>query len=99
MMELLKLSREVVLIAPLSGDRLRDVADKLSSLEGRRTEERDEKDFFVARLARGLDAMVLSKLQNEWCLSRAYIKSSCHPAEMAGGRAIEEVEEFEELKE
>lgn len=53
---------------------------KESGLERCVSAECDGEAFVVARLAKGLHAAVFSKLQNEWCLSRANIKSSNHPA-------------------
>ena len=70
-----------------------DASVRESRLEGRRMEDCDGKAFVVARLAKGLDAMVFSRLKNEWCLSRAYIKSSCHPAWVDKETSIEEVKE------
>jgi hypothetical protein len=56
---------------------LRECNDKELDLGVRRIEDGDDNAVFVARLAKGLHA-VFSKVQREWCLSRAYIKSSCH---------------------
>jgi hypothetical protein len=76
---LLKLFLEVVLIVREVVEGLGGVEVKESGLEGRRMEGCDGKALVVTRLAKDLPAMVLS-IQNEWCLSRAYIKSSYHPA-------------------
>jgi hypothetical protein len=93
MMEVLKLSLEDVLIVLLFADCSRGGKVNGSNLEGCRIDGCDEKVLFVARLRSDSDAMVFSKLQNEWCLSRAYIKSSYHAAEMAAGSSIDELKE------